>query len=214
MVPEVLGIQDKEINVFFRASLVAQMVKNLPAMRRLGFDAWVRKRPWRREWQPTTVFLPEESHGQRSLAGYSPRGRKGLDTTERLHFHYWLCSNYPESESHSVVSVSLWPHGLYSPRNSPGQNTGEDSSSLLQEFFPTQGSNPSLLCCRWILHWLNHQGSPLEKYSIFNESENILCTLKTCANSALVLSKPFTKPTLSLFSSPMKQASVWGLNLW
>ena len=41
----------------------------------------------RRKWQPTPVFLPGESHGQRSLVGYSPRGRKESDTTERLHFH-------------------------------------------------------------------------------------------------------------------------------
>ena len=40
--------------------------------------------PWRREWQPTPIFLPGESHGQRSLAGYSPRGLKELDMTERL----------------------------------------------------------------------------------------------------------------------------------
>ena len=38
--------------------------------------------PWRRKWQPTPVFLPEKSHGQQSLAGHSPKGRKELDTTE------------------------------------------------------------------------------------------------------------------------------------
>ena len=64
------------------------------------------------------------------------------------------------SESHSVVSDSLQPHGLYSPWNSPGQNTGVDSLSLLQGIFPTQGSNPGLPHCRWILYHLNHQGSP------------------------------------------------------
>ena len=42
--------------------------------------------PWRRKWQPTPVFLPGESHGQRSLVGYSPRGHKESDTTERFHF--------------------------------------------------------------------------------------------------------------------------------
>ena len=47
-----------------------------------GFDLWVRKIPWRRAWLPTRVFLPGESRGQRSLAGYSPWGRKELDTTE------------------------------------------------------------------------------------------------------------------------------------
>ena len=44
---------------------------NESACGRSRFDPWVGKIPWRREWQPTWVFLPEESHGQRSLAGYS-----------------------------------------------------------------------------------------------------------------------------------------------
>ena len=44
--------------------------------RRLGFIHWVRKIPWRRKWQPIPVFLPRKSHGQRSLAGYNPWGRK------------------------------------------------------------------------------------------------------------------------------------------
>ena len=52
--------------------------------RRYGFDSWVRKIPWRREWPPTPVLLPEKFHGQRSLAGYRPWGCKELDTTERL----------------------------------------------------------------------------------------------------------------------------------
>ena len=47
-------------------------------------NPWVRKIPWRREWQPTSVFLPGESHGWRSLEGYSPRGHKESDMTELL----------------------------------------------------------------------------------------------------------------------------------
>jgi len=50
--------------------------------RRPGFYPWVGKIPWRRVWKPTPVFLPGESHGQRSLAGCSPWGGKELDTTE------------------------------------------------------------------------------------------------------------------------------------
>ena len=67
------------------AQLVALVVKNLPANAgdvRLGFDPWVRKIPWRRAWQPTSVFLPGDSQGQRSLAGYSPQGCTESDTTE------------------------------------------------------------------------------------------------------------------------------------
>ena len=51
--------------------------------KRCKFDLWVMKIPWRRKWQPTPVFLPGESHGQRSLMGNSPWGCKELDTTER-----------------------------------------------------------------------------------------------------------------------------------
>ena len=56
---------------------------------------------------------------------------------------------------------TLWPHGLYSPWNSPGQNTRVSSHSLLLWLFPTQGSNPGLLHCRWILYQLSYEGSPL-----------------------------------------------------
>ena len=51
------------------------------------FDPWVGKIPWRRKWKSSPGLLPGKSHGQRSLVGYSPWGRKELDTTERLHFH-------------------------------------------------------------------------------------------------------------------------------
>ena len=66
-------------------------------------------------------------------------------------------SHATESESHSVMSDSLRPHGLY---NSPGQNMGVGSLSLLQGIFPTQGWNPGLLHCRQILYLLSHKGSP------------------------------------------------------
>ena len=71
------------------ASLVAQMVKNLPAMQETQVQSLGGKIPWRRKWQSTPVFLPGESHGQRSLAaGYIPQSHKDLDTTEQLaHIH-------------------------------------------------------------------------------------------------------------------------------
>ena len=56
-----------------------------------GFKQEVLKIPRRRKWQPTPVFLPGELHGRGSLVGYSPRGRKESDTTERLHFTSLHC---------------------------------------------------------------------------------------------------------------------------
>ena len=58
------------------------------------------------------------------------------------------------------MSDSLWPHRLYSPWNTPGQNTGVGSLSLLQGIFPTQGLKPGLWHCRQILYQLSHKGSP------------------------------------------------------
>jgi len=62
------------------------VVKNPPAnagdSKRCRFDPWVGKIPWRRAWQPIPVFLPGESHAQRSLVGCSPWGHEELDKTE------------------------------------------------------------------------------------------------------------------------------------
>ena len=80
--------------------LVVQTVKNLPAMetwnlpasaedKRLRFDPWVEKIPWRIKWQPNSGFLPGKFHGQRSMTGYSSWGRKESDTTEQLTLSTW-----------------------------------------------------------------------------------------------------------------------------
>ena len=62
--------------------LVAQMIKNLPVVQETWFSPWVRKIPGRRKWQPTPLFLPGESHGQKSLVGYNPWGRKESNKAE------------------------------------------------------------------------------------------------------------------------------------
>ena len=74
------------------------------------------------------------------------KDRKDIDLTE-------------VSESRSIVSDSLQPLGLYSPWDSPGQNTGVGSLSLLQGIFPTQGSNPGLPHCRRIFYQLSNKVS-------------------------------------------------------
>ena len=77
-----------------------------------------------------------------------------------------------EMEGCSVVSDSLQPYGLYSPWNSPGQNTGVGSLSLLQGIFPTQGSNPDLLHCRQIFYQLSHKGSPEYTEELYKKGLN------------------------------------------
>ena len=69
---------------------------------RPGFDPWVGKIPWRRQWQSTPVLWPGKSHGRRSLVGYSPWGHKESDTTEWLHFHTFTLSR---------CSLEIWSLG-------------------------------------------------------------------------------------------------------
>ena len=77
-----------------------------------GFDSWVRKIPWRREWQATPVFLPGESHGHKSLVGYSPWGRTESDKTKQLtlsyfhfHCHFYLHLRTPISVPHLILNL-------------------------------------------------------------------------------------------------------------
>ena len=75
--------------------------KNLPAMQRPRFNPWVGNVPWRREWQPTPVFLPAEFHGQRSLAGYSPWVAESQTRLSDTHTH-------THTHTHTFISVYLF----------------------------------------------------------------------------------------------------------
>ena len=105
-----------------RASLVAQRAKRLPAMWETRFDPWVRKIPGRRKWQPPPVFLPGESHGGRSLVGYSPQDRKQSDTTERLHFCSARDVGAIPSQETRIPQVS----GFLSPRATTKDTTAHN----------------------------------------------------------------------------------------
>ena len=97
--------------------------------------------------------LPCPSPGDLSDPGIKTR-------SPALQADFLLSEPLSESESRSVMSDSMRPHGLYSPWNSPGQNTEVGSLSLLQGIFPTQGSNPGIPHCRQIPCRLSHQGNP------------------------------------------------------
>ena len=92
---------------------MAQVVKNLPVNaedQRCGFDPWVRKISWRRAWRPTLVFLSGESREQRNLVGYSPRGHKEADKTERLNTLTLLFKGHANhhGEVHPLRRPLLW----------------------------------------------------------------------------------------------------------
>ena len=90
----------------------------------------------------------------------SPTGHRNLRFSVAAHNNNTGYSKLLVRNNASIMSDSFQPHGLYSPWNSPGQNTGVGSLSLLQGIFPTLGSNPGLPHCRWFLYQLSHKGSP------------------------------------------------------
>ena len=84
--------------------------KNSPCQwRRGGFNLWVRKIPWRRKWQPTPVFCPGKSNGQRSLAGYGPWGHKkvGHNFTSKIKTNQAFCIPWSCSWHQLSCYVSL-----------------------------------------------------------------------------------------------------------
>ena len=75
--------------------------------KRSGFDPWIRKIPWRRKWQPTPVFLPGKSYGQRSLVGYSPGGaHKKWDATEHKHTPTTIYKYFGRADEEKGMGVS------------------------------------------------------------------------------------------------------------
>ena len=102
---------------------LAQMVRSCLQCRRCGFDSWVGKIPWRREWQPSAIFLSGKFYGQRSLVGYSPWDCKELDTTEHTQRQHQIPQvkgsvpkTLPASEMgwKSRLLPVLWPTGYKS----------------------------------------------------------------------------------------------------
>ena len=104
------------------------------------------------------VCMKLEFGSQKASSG-GPQSRNGAGGRVWSTSAWSRVSMLKTKTSCSLLSDSLWPQGVYSPWDSPGQNTGVGSLSLLQQIFPIQGSNPGLPHCRWILYQLNHQGS-------------------------------------------------------
>ena len=86
-------------------------------LKRRGFDPWVKKIPWRRAWAPTPGFLPGKSHEQRSLAGYSPCGRKESDMTEHT-FNLWQRRQDAQWGEDNLFNKQCWKNlDSYMPKN-------------------------------------------------------------------------------------------------
>ena len=137
------------------------MLPKNPAAEVVGLEVETNLVTWKQEWSCL------KQCGIQWVWGRLPREAKaaGLWTTLQV------------NQSHSVVSDSFRPLGLHSPWDSPGQNTGMGSLSLLLSIFPTQGSNPGLQNCRRILYYLRHKGSPTaSSKDLLTGALNLGCT--------------------------------------
>ena len=114
-----------KVPVYYLASLVAHTVKSLPTMRETQVQSLGQEDPLEKEMATHSVLLPGKYHGQRSLVGCSPWGRKELSTTERLHFHfvYYLqwnkthCNHSRKRCGHSQILFSrCFVHGISQAR--------------------------------------------------------------------------------------------------
>ena len=125
------GFRVKNLGGGYRSAQVAQQKGICFQCRRRTFSPWVGKTPWRRDWQSTPVFLPGESHGQRSLGGYSPWGLKESDANEHL------SSSCRYLTLFSLPVPTLCPRVLLRPCNGPA------SSSLCPNAQPNLPCTPS-----------------------------------------------------------------------
>ena len=140
--------------------------------RRLGFDPWVGKIPGRRAWQPTPVFLPGESHGQRSVVNYSPRGHKESHTAARLSTHMPYRS-LPETKRDGECCNKVSQTHLQFARLFLDCKVHESSSchSLAQCGVPV--TRTVLGTCRALsLGWVNTMGLSNEKWKICSHLKN------------------------------------------
>ena len=119
------------------AYLVAQMEKNLPTKQETQFDPWVRKIPWRRKGQPTPVFLPGKSQGQRSLEGYSLWGCKRVE-------HNWA------TNSHSLIVQS----SNFIPRCLLKRNESYVHTEICLRMFIAAGTSLAV-------QWVSSPGNPV-----------------------------------------------------
>ena len=121
-------------------------------MRNPWFYPWVRTVLWRREWRPTPVFLPRECHGQRSLAGYSPWGRKESDMTEATEHTLpsWGLSAIPTLSSRFPSSPTIFSHSKLSPCDLMKWTDSWMASKHQQETWPRPWPQGPHCPCLWL----------------------------------------------------------------
>ena len=128
--------------------------------RRCRLDSWVGKILWRRKWQPTLVFLPEKSHGQRSLVGYGQQGHKrvryDLVTEQQQDLYTWFCP--------VLFVLGLFHMFIYIPFKSSRDSENRNSSPAFKNLSP-------------ILLTLNNDYSDLN-LSIYNDLNLNICYLR------------------------------------
>ena len=145
------------------------------------------KIPWRRKWQPTSALLPGKSHGQRSLAGYSPWGRKESDTTERLHFSFQV--SIVALLLSTEISVKINKHWYFTPLVGVSITTSNYGS---WRPIPAKGSHQRTL---------EPVGSP---WSLFGSLQRDTLVPVTTLSPSWALQPPSLRPLVLFLQFPVR----------
>ena len=143
-----------------RASLVVSSKESTCQFRRCGFDPWVGKMSWRRNWQPTPVFLPGKSHGQRNMAGYSPWDHKRAG-------HNWVTKQQqwrlrPKIwELRSCMLLSMAKQNKTKQNQKPGHDLWEQGDRAISEL-----SSGADSCCALRI---THKARASQPHSLLRE---------------------------------------------
>ena len=181
------------------ASLMAQLVKNLPAIqeRRCRFNPWVGKILWSRKWQPTAVFVPEKFHGQRSLVSHSPKVHKESDTTEHRNIFLKLAQI---KLLHLYYRIIIYWFIIFINK---AQNSKQDegcSSSHIEVRLSWQRSRPAAGQPRLQMHVFLVPVCPvdtkLQHQTWGQQTHRLYLTSLTSSHSCM--SNPCNKPTVTL----------------
>ena len=159
----------------------------------MGFNPWVRDIPWRREWQPTPVFLPGKIHGQRSLGGYSPWGRKERDMTERPALSLPALKSHHSAGRWTMVFSALLDKGKRLTQH--GKRRYQAGTSKLHKPTHNSRSTPP------------HSSFPATKCHGDISLFVVICSLQTVTGSFCLFHQSFS--WLSSTYSSTAQESMW-----
>ena len=156
--------------------------------RRLGFNPWVRKTPWRRKWQPTSLFLPRKSYGQRNLEGYSPWGHRVRHTRREQRPH--MLRGAANTHTHTHTHTTQNSFKITRMMRTAEERSVQFSHSVMSDYSQCNGLQHTRFPCLSTTPWICSNSRPSSLWRIHH---------LTLCHALLLLPSIF--PSISVFSN-------------